>query len=201
VIAVVNITDTMTARNRAILDSLQSTRPLMARLGKTAETIMKNRFEDLQRRPNARGWPKRNFWNQVRQSTALTGLSEREATVAVSDPRYALQLHGGTVRAKRASMLAIPLHAEAYQAGSPGEGSARLPNLFVLRRRGGRGAFLAEAESFANRGTLRLWYVLKPSVTVPRNPDAMVSEGDMAAALDGEATAYLERAAQGGGTT
>lgn len=197
-IARVNITDTLTPHYRQVVSTLTSTRPLMARLGKTAEVIFKNRFEDLNRRPNKRGFPKKNFWAQVKRSTALTNVGEREATVAVSDPRYALQLRGGTVSAKRSRMLAIPLTAAAYAAGSPREGAT--PKLFVLKSRSGRGAFLAEADRFARSGTVRLWYALKASVKVPMNPDAMPSESDIAAALDREARAYLDAAiAQGGG--
>jgi hypothetical protein len=193
----VNITDTMTPHYRRVLSTLTSTRPLMARLGKTAEVIIRNRFEDLNRRPNRRGWPKKNFWAQIKRSTGLTSVDERTATVAISDPRFALQYYGGTVSAKRSQMLAIPLHAEAYAAGSPREG--RVPNLFVLKSRSGRGAYLAEAEAFANRGAVRLWFALKRSVTVPRNPDAMPAESDIAAALNREASAYLDAQIKRGG--
>lgn len=188
----INISDGLTPRYRSIADHLSSTRGLMARLGKTGEVVIKNRFEDLNRRPNKRGWPKQNVWNKIRQSTSLASVTEREATIAISDPRFAVHLHGGTITPKRARALAIPLHAEAYAAGSPREGDARLPNLFVLRRRGGRGAFLAEAEPFGQKGRVRIWYVLKASVRIPRNPDALPSESDMTAALDREARAYLD---------
>ncbi|MCZ7593118.1 MAG: hypothetical protein M5U15_13715 [Kiritimatiellae bacterium] len=192
----VNITDTLTPHHRRVMSTLSSTRPLMARLGKTAEVIIKNRFEDQNRRPNKRGWPKKNFWTQVKRSTALNSVSEREATVAISDPRFALQYHGGTVSAKRSRFLAVPLTAAAYAAGSPREGNT--PNLFVLKSRSGRGAYLAEAEPFAWRGTVRLWYALKRAVNVPRNPDALPPEGDIAAALDREARAYLDAVLQKG---
>lgn len=191
----VNVTDTLTPHHKKVLDTLTSTRPLMARLGKTAEVIIKNRFEDLNRRPNKRGWTKKNFWAQIKRSTALASVGEREASVAISDPRFALQYYGGTVGAKRGRMLAIPMRAEAYAAGSPREGAT--PNLFVLRSRSGSGVFLAEAETFAGRtgarrGTVRLWYALKARVTVPRNPDALPAESDIADAIDREARAYLD---------
>lgn len=188
----VNITDGLTPHYQAVVNTLASTRPLMARLGKTAEVILKTRFEDLNRRPNKRGFPKKNFWADVKRSTGLTNVGEREATVAISDPRFALQYYGGTVGAKRGRMLAIPMTAAAYAAGSPREGNT--PNLFVLKSRSGRGAFLAEAEAFAGRGTVRLWYALKAKVTVPANPDALPPESDISAALDREARAYLDTA-------
>lgn len=192
----VNITDTLTPHHRQVMGTLASTRPLMARLGKTLEVALKRHFERLQSRPNKRGWPKKNFWTHVRRSTALNKIQEREAVVAISDPRFALHLYGGTVRAKRARALAIPLTAAAYAAGSPREGAT--PNLFVLKSRS-RGAFLAEAEPFARRGTVRLWYALKAAVTVPKTPDALPPESDIAAALDREARAYLDAIAAKGG--
>lgn len=192
----INITDTLTPHHRQVMGTLASMRPLMARLGKTAEVIIKNRFEDLNRRPNKRGWPKKNFWTQVKRSTGLNNVGEREATVAISDPRFALQYYGGTVSAKRSRFLAVPLTAAAYAAGSPREGAT--PNLFVLKSRSGRGAFLAEAEAFAGRGTVRLWYALKASVKVPQNPDALPPEGDISAALNREAVAYLDAVAAKG---
>jgi hypothetical protein len=188
----VNITDGLTPHYKAVVNTLASTRPLMERLGKTAEFIMKTRFKDLDRRPNKRGFPKKNFWMDVKRSTGLTKVGEREATVAISDERFALQYHGGTVVAKRGKMLAIPMTAAAYAAGSPREG--KTPNLFVLKSRSGRGAFLAEADAFAGRGTVRIWYALKAKVTVPANPDALPPEGDISAALDREARAYLDTA-------
>lgn len=42
---------------------------------------------------------------------------------AFSDPRFALQLYGGTVRAKRARMLAIPLTAAPTPPGRRAKGS------------------------------------------------------------------------------
>lgn len=188
----VNITDGLTPHYKAVVNTLSSTRPLMARLGKTAEVIIKNRFEDLNRRPNKRGFPKKNFWADVKRSTALTNVGEREATVTISDPRFALQYHGGTVGAKRGRMLAIPMTAAAYAAGSPREG--KTPNLFVLKSRSGRGAFLAEADAFAGRGTVRLWYALKAKVTVPANPDALPPQNAISSALNREARAYLDAA-------
>lgn len=121
----VNITDTLTPHHRQVVGTLASTRPLMARLGKTLEVALKRHFERLQSRPNKRGWPKKNFWTQVKRSTALNNIQEREAAVAISDPRFALHLYGGTVRAKRARMLAVPITADAYAAGSPRERLAR----------------------------------------------------------------------------
>ncbi|MCS6898068.1 MAG: hypothetical protein NZM29_08860 [Nitrospira sp.] len=186
----VNITDTLTPHYRNVMSTLASTRPLMARLGKRLEIELKAHFEALNRRPNKRGWPKKNFWAQIRRSTALAEVQERVATVAISDPRFALQYYGGTVTPKRGRALAIPLTAAAYVAGSPREGAT--PKLFVLKSRSGRGVFLAEADRFARSGTVRLWYALRASARVPANPEALPPQHKITADLAREAHAYLD---------
>lgn len=150
------------------MPALPETRPLMARLGRGLERDLRRHFLARDREGNRRGWPTRHFWaREVRAHTALTHIAAESATVAIASPPFAQKLYGGVIRPKRGRMLALPVTAEAYTAGSPKNWPAS-GRRYLFRPTGRR--FLAVREAAGGRGSLRVQYVLVPSVT--QAPDA-----------------------------
>jgi hypothetical protein len=116
----------------------------------------------------------------VRANTALTEVTEHQATVSIASPAFAQKLYGGTITPKRGKFLAIPATQEAYAAGSPREGG--IPGLF--RPKGRR--FLMNPEG-------RVEYWLVPSVTQAKDPRALPDMDAVGDRLAGEAEAWVAR--------
>jgi hypothetical protein len=166
---------------------MQEPRSLNAAMGKRVEIELRGHFRRRNAEPNKRGWPKKNFWNRIAKSTALTEATDRDATVTISDPAFGMKLRGGVIKAKRARNLAIPLTAEASVAGSPGEGG--IEGLFAIKPEGARAAFLARQTGT----TLEFLYLLVPKVNMPRDPEALPPDGALQAAASDEANKWIAR--------
>lgn len=174
----ITVTDTATPMLDNLSRQLKNARPLFARLGKFAEGYLRSHFAERESRPNKRGWPKQHVWARIRSATALRDVSDDDASVAISSVEFAHKLDPqNPVSPKRGKMLAIPLTAEAYAAGSPREGV--LQGLFVWKRkgavRGGSGVYLAQRDG----KTLRVQYALLPRVSHAADPEALPDMGKM----------------------
>lgn len=104
---------------RRKIASLQNTRPLMRAAGQAAVGAMKAHYKGLP--PNERGWASKKFWvKQGAQKTQLASFDDRKAVVVVDSVQMGHKFFGGPVSPKRGTYLTIPLNAQAYKAGSPG---------------------------------------------------------------------------------
>ncbi|MCC5790961.1 MAG: hypothetical protein JJT75_15125 [Opitutales bacterium] len=163
-------------------------RDLNATLGKGLEQDTQRHFLAKNAKPNKKGWPKSNFWAEIRQATSYTGANADGAQVVISDRRLSPHVHGATLRSSRpGGFLAIPRRPEAKEAGRPALG--KIPNLFL-----GRFPLLNRAFLARRRGDrLEVMYWLVPSVKVPKDPDALPNPEDLANTAVKRARSWLNR--------
>jgi hypothetical protein len=160
-------------------------KPLMTVLGRRVERKLRRHFVARDAEGNSRGWPRSHFWSRIRRATAFAGASDTVAKIGISDPAFAMKVHGGVIRPVEAQMLAIPLRPEAKVAGRPR--AKLIPGLFLLRTKA-RGAFLARREERA----LRLYYKLVKSVTMKADPRALPNRAEILRELRDGTTAFLK---------
>jgi phage gpG-like protein len=175
------VVDTLTPELNRLARELSNTRPLMAACGKRLEVEIRKHFADLDRKPNAMGWPKRHFWNRaVRAHTALTVVSADMAIVTISSPEFVHRLKGGTIRPKRAKTLAIPANAQAYRAGSPREANMDQLDYLPLHQGNLVGALIRRFQTIIKKTKKgysgkevggEVWYWLVRSVTTSPHPE------------------------------
>lgn len=183
--------DGLTPDIRRLANVATSTRGLMYRMGKAIEGEHRAHFRLRDQQPNKRGFPKRHFWRSIQQATALSSFTERSAVVTIADPRLLHKITGGTLTAKRARMLAIPVSPRAYKVGSP-----RIfgkPLSLIVRK--GKPALLVEQKK-------RQWdihYVLKRSVYQQPDPNALPAVPKVQAAINAAAQAWARSQVSGRG--
>jgi hypothetical protein len=193
----IELEDNATPRLRGMLAALRRRKPLLERMGKAVEVRLREHFAARNTEGNAKGWPKRNFWNRVvRKATAFESATEEEASVAIASREFAQKLYGGTIRAQRGKYLAIPLTARAYRTGRPGlwsgaglslvktpKAALLVENLHSsLGRKGGGGRIRGgEAQ-----------YLLVKSVTQAPDPRALPSSTKLTNAALMVARTYVE---------
>ncbi len=165
------------------------------------------------RKPNRLGAVRTNFYSKVADATAVAEVNETGATVSIADSRFAIHVHGGTIKPVKAKMLTIPLVKEAHglRASSyvkktgrklftiPGvkllfeeteEGTQTLVNKTEGRTRED-GASVAV--TLAGRSRIRPVYALAESVTIEKDPTALPSDLALASILQEEAQDWVDR--------
>jgi hypothetical protein len=178
--------------------ALQDRRALMGVLGKKLEVELRDHFRDRNSEPNKMGWPAQNFWNRIRNATALTAFDNDTATVTVADPAFNQKLHGGTIVPKEAKALAIPMDPEAY-----GKSPREFNNLHLVvtperamlvtnlasnltKQRGG--GFKSRSSQIS-----RVMFLLVKSVEQSADPRALPDEARLQRELGATADDWLRR--------
>jgi hypothetical protein len=204
---IVNLTHDDASRDvaavHAKLASPEQQRALMNVVGVRAEMELRAWWirRDAEN-PNAMGWPRQHFWARIAKRTAFdpSRTTERAATVVVADPALNAKIHGAVIKptntispvtGKPRRALALPMNAEAY-GKLPSSGL--IPGLFVFRSASG-GAFLVKKEGSGPTANLTFYYRLVPSVTVPKEPQALPPADQLGGALSETARDWY---AQGG---
>lgn len=163
-------------------------RPLMAAAAGAVKQTLQRHFLLRNAEPNAKGWPKKNFWTlEGFKKTSVGRITDNSAVVNVASPAVAHKLLGGVVRpgpGRRA--LAIPLTARAYMAGSPSLGV--IPDLFILRRPGKNPLLVA-----GHGAALVAHYALVTSVQHRPDPRTLPTDQAINQAAGAAAQAALER--------
>lgn len=148
---------------------------------------LKSHFRDLNQRPNEEGWKKSDFWAQIRDSVQV--LTDGNAgVVQINDPRINLKIFGGTVTAKTAKALAIPLHEE-YKGVLPST-FPRDKFFFLPDQSGKNVGVLAEA---LGDHTIRAAYLLRKSTTHQPQADALPPMDELREIAVGAMKRYIER--------
>lgn len=202
--ATVHVADLATPRLLALRAQARRPRAVMAAAGKAVERELRAHFTRLDRKGNAKGWPRSHFWARtVRAATAFTGATDTSAEVQIASPEFAQRLYGGTLRAKRTRFLAIPLTARAKAAGSPREGGWRGAPLIFLRTSSGRALLIESAYTALafRRGRVaggramggEAQYLLVRSVRQRPDPDALPASGVLERVVEAEAARALSR--------
>lgn len=198
-----------------IQGELKNPRGLNAALGSRLADELQDHFRSRNGEPNKLGGLKTNFWQQVAEATLLTSVTDTEAIVSVAETRFRIHLFGGTIKPTGGrKFLTIPLIKEArslrvaeYEKQT-GRKLFRLPGTGVLVERSEQGGerFTSKATTGVIRGKkgfrkigigagskLRVVYALKTSVTIQKDPRALPSTKELAAALQAECDAWLKR--------
>lgn len=203
----IEIKDGATYTLTKLAEGLTNRRPLNAAVGKRGESELREHFRERNQEPNKKGWPSQDFWNRIRQKTALAAVDEAGATIAISDPAIAQKIYGGEITPKEGKYLTLPAIAAAV-----GRSARTFQNLVPLIRfiRGVRRAIaLVERQatkvSFGRTkvdgtrtvkrgeevgGTVFYWLV--ESVRQKKDPRALPTHDKMETALRDEARIYVE---------
>lgn len=184
--------DTATPALKRMLSSVAGSdrRDMLAVCARRLVNTLKEHFSVKERLPNKQGWKKSHFWSQVRSSVGIKSVTNTEATVTISDPRFSIHYYGGTVRPKEAKALAIPLVPEAKGIYPR---SGLIPGLFLVRTL--KGAFLATKDKGKSM-FLKFWFVLVKSATIPKDPTALPPDKTISESLEKEASLFLMRRAR-----
>lgn len=169
---------------------LQNRRGLHAAMASRLSDDLQKHFRLKNAVPNRMAAPKTNFWNQVAAATGVTEVTDTGATVAVAEPRFNLQLFGGTVVPILARCLTIPLIAGArgkrvkdYELDSGHK---------VFKVKGHNALFEKDGDG------VRPVYALVKSATVKADPTALPPAGELAKGLLDEADEFLKNLPEGG---
>jgi hypothetical protein len=183
--------DTLTPALAVLRASARNPRGIMAAASRAIANLFKRHLRLLQRtRPNKLGGKRTNFWNQLASSVNVPVLTATTALISISDPRAAHKHTGGTITAKRAKMLTIPVAPEAHgRRASVLEAELGI-KLFLLGRDGAAPVLAAQTGD-----GLKVYYALKASVDQPPDPPEGIlpPEADITAAGLTAAQAALTR--------
>jgi len=156
-------------------------------VGRAVQNHLKKHFTKRNQVINKRGWKKQGFWAQVRDSVQLSS-DANSTTIVVNDPRFLQKVFGGTIRAKQAKALAIPLKEEFYGVNPATFGKDRF---FVIKSKQGKNlGILAEKNP---DGSLRLCYVLKKQVTQKADANALPDLDEVLAVAAKAMSDFTER--------
>lgn len=147
---------------------------------------LQSHFARRDKTPNRLGGKRTHFWGQIRKATSAGKVTTNRAVVTVADYRFAQKLHGGTIRPKRSKMLAIPIRPEAHGV-RPRVLEDRLGIDMFVRSSSGRVWLAGKAPD----GSLRVYYVLKKSVTQKADPDALPPEAAVDETIDRALEAFF----------
>lgn len=174
----------LTAQLREIERHAKNSAPLMAGLAKELDVAFRDHFRMLEGRGNKQGFPSNHFWTREVMRYQTFKSDDRRASLEIASPAYLHKITGGTIRPKKGTGLAIPVHPLAYKLGGPKASGLKLQFGFSPRGRVAGYLFLAGQKRYKGkmlRGTLM--YVIVRSVTHAAMPDAQPNQADLEARL------------------
>ncbi|MHC1762915.1 MAG: hypothetical protein AB9869_01230 [Verrucomicrobiia bacterium] len=189
----INVTDKATPKLNALIRSIENPIPGLMIAGRAVANVLRAHYREKHaKEPNKLGGKRQNYWLGVRHSVNNPQPSgAAQVTVSISHPSIMQKIKGGTITAKRVSMLTIPVDKEAYGRRASVLERALNIKLFVIEQ-GGR-AFLAGRTDSA--APLRIFYVLKRSVTQKPDPTALPPEQTIHDTATEAFTKWVERTA------
>lgn len=163
--------DTVTPDLQRMMRQARNPRPILEAGAKVLQVEIVKHLRAMEARGNARGWPSQKFFaggpNSVDKRVGLSSITDRDAVISISDPRFFHHVTGGTVRPKRAKALAIPLTAEAARLGGRGTLREAAPGLQFIKTK--QGAFLARVLG----ASITYLFILLKSVTHRPHPEVL----------------------------
>ena len=169
-------------------DEFESGRGLMTALTTRLHDDLKDHFIERNREPNARGWPKQNFWSQIADATFPGEITQDTGEVVIADYRMRMRVEGGTIKPREAKALTIPLRPEASGRRASTLERDLGVKLFVPGSKDNPKGVLAAMID----GRLQVFYALVKSVEHPADPNALPSDDTILSNLAEEAETYLE---------
>jgi hypothetical protein len=153
-------------------------------LGRAGANELKKHFRARNTaNPNQLGGARTNFWTAVGASVQSPNLLPRRIVISITHPAIAQKVYGGTITAKKRKHLAIPIDPKAH---------GKSPRVFTNLQYAMTGTGTKLLGLRENGGMVWL-YVLKPSVSQSRDPDALPKDAVMAAALERAGDIHLRR--------
>lgn len=182
--------------NKQFADLLAKTKNpagMLMVVGRELGNQLKSHFRKKEREePNKLSPRRQHFWLQVGRSVQNPQQSGyNSVSVTVSDPRFAQKVFGGTITAKRAGALTIPVSEKAY--GRTASTFERETGLKLILIKTGKGKPQNAVLAAKVGGGLEVEYLLTKSVTQKKDPTALPEEGQLKAAVIGRAQKYLDR--------
>ncbi len=140
--------------------------------------------------PNKLSSRREHFWLQVsRTVSAPTQSGFNAISVSINDPRIAQKVFGGTITAKRAGALTIPVEEKAYgRTAATFERETGL-KLFLLKSSKGNAVLATKLQG----GGIEVEYLLAKSVTQKADPTALPDERDLEKAILARGQAVVDR--------
>jgi hypothetical protein len=167
--------DEVTPHLRNLLRQSATNSPLAKVLGRAGANELKKHFRARNSSsPNKLGGRRTNFWSAVAQSVQSPNILPGRIVISITHPAIAQKVHGGTITAKKANNLSIPIDPLAH-----GKSPRVFPLIrFAMTRAG------VKLLGIPENGGMRWLFVLKKSVYQSRDPDALPKDAVMGAALE-----------------
>jgi len=178
--------DEVTPHVRKLLRQAAADGPLSRVLGRAASNELKKHFRSRNSaQPNRLGGARTNFWSAVAASVQSPALRPGRIVIPVNHPAIAQKVHGGTITARKAKNLAIPIHPRAH-----GKSPRVFPGLTFAMTGGGTKLLGLPRDG---GGGIDWLYVLKPSVTQEADPQALPAARTVSDALTRAGSIHLDR--------
>lgn len=162
----VQVFDTATPAVGRIAERAANPIPGLNIAGRAVGNLLKTHFRGKAQTPNKLGGDRTYFWLAVAGSVSAPKQAGRSAVqISVSHPGIMQKIKGGTITAKRAGALTIPVHPKAH--GRRASVLARLLGVKLFRVKD----VLAAWDKNARK--LTIYYALKKSVTQKPDPTAL----------------------------
>lgn len=174
--------DEVTPHLRKLLKQAETNGPLAKVLGRAGANVLKKHFRARNKTGNKLGGTRTNFWSRVAESVQSPVSGPGKIVIPVTHPAIAQKVFGGTITAKKAKNLAIPIDAKAH-----GKSPRVFPLLqFAMTRAGVKLLGMKDAG-----GKFQALYILKKSVTQAKDPKALPTDAEMGKALETAGNIHL----------
>lgn len=175
--------DEVTPHLRKLLREAEANGPLARVLGRAGANELRKHLRARNRKPNKLGGRRTNFWSRVAESVQSPRSVPGRIVISVTHPAIAQKVFGGTITARKAKNLAIPIAPEAH-----GQSPRVMSGLVFAMTRAG-----VKLLGLPGNGAVKWLYVLKPSVTQSADPEALPKDAAMGAALEKAGEIHLRR--------
>jgi len=136
------------------------------------QEIQRHYFEKGKNERNRLGGKRTNFWAEVGRSVAAPEIQRTSIKIAVTHPAIRQKVEGGTIKAKKAKYLTIPIHPDAHGKRARVLAEELGLELFPITSKGGS-LLLVSADP---DGGITPYYVLKKEVTQDPWPGSLPEE-------------------------
>lgn len=171
------------------------TKAVLLNAGREVGNRLRSHFRMKDRKqPNHLSARRQHFWQQVGRSVQQPQMENATTvSVTISDPRFAQKLFGGTIRAKNAGALTIPVEERAY--GRTTKTFERETGLKLFLVRTGKGAFQNAVLAVQEKGQAGFTteYLLTKSVDQQADPTALPEKTALETAVLARAQKVVDR--------
>lgn len=166
---------------------------LMQTVGKEVAVELQNHFKARDKEGNRHGWPSQHFWRKVANKTSHQNATADGVTVTVASREFVHKLSDGTIYAKAAGALAIPLTAEAYAKQGKGTLRESFPGLFPISTKNGGFLIRKPKGKGAQQGPPEFLFRLVKSVFQKADPRALPPDSAIDGAINRAIAGYANR--------